>query len=145
MLLSDAVRTAVTTGCITEAEADAMTVPTYLRTRDEIEAPFVDPDADDDLDLVIEDHATFIAPDPAFAAYGVHGDVERFADDEVAQIRGWSGPSLAAALDRGRGVQGIEEATDALFSGIRAAVGADPERGHCDWTMSLLTAARPER
>src|SRR5262249_21381129 len=56
-LLSEAVRDAVRTGCITAEEADAMTVPTYLRTRDEIEAPF----SDDDLDLFIDEHATFIA------------------------------------------------------------------------------------
>ena len=137
-LIQDAVRAAAVDGCITQDEADAMTVPTYLRTAEEIEAPFVD----DALGLVIDQHTSFVAPDPAYAAFAVHGDIERFADDEVAQIRGWSQPSLTEALDSARDTRGVSAAIDGLFASIRAAVAADPTTGHCDWTMSLLTVSR---
>lgn len=138
-LIDGAVRRAARAGTITEAEAEAMTVPTYQRTRAEIDAPFADPT----LGLVIDEHTSFVAPDPAYGAFRSHGDAERFADDEVSQIRGWSAPSLAAALDPSRGPAGIAAAIDDLFATIRAAVLADPAAGHCDWTMSLLTASRP--
>lgn len=140
-LIHDAIRSAAAAGAISRSEADAMTVPTYQRTREEIEAPFAEPPSG--LDLVIDEHTSFVAPDPAFAAYGDHGDVERFAVDETAQIRGWSGPSLAAALDPDRGPGGLAAAIDAVFDAVRAAVLADPATGHCDWTTSLLTVSRP--
>ena len=88
------------------------------------------------------DWSTFLAPDPAYAAFAVHGDIERFADDEVAQIRGWSQPSLTEALDSARDARGVSAAIDGVFASIRAAVAADPTTGHCDWTMSLLTVSR---
>jgi hypothetical protein len=137
--IRDGVHGAVTHGWITQDEARAMTVPTYLRTQAEIESPF----EDQGLDLVIQDHTSFVAPDPAFAAFGSHGDLQRFADDEVGQIRGWSEPSLAAALAPARSAADADAAVDGLYSCIRSAVAADPDTGHCDWTMSLLTVARP--
>ncbi len=137
--LSDAVDRAAGLGCITAAEAAAMTVPTYLRTREEIEAPF----ADGALGLAVAAHDAFVAPDPAFAAYRRHGDRARFGADAVAQLRGWAEPSLLAALDPGRGDAGRAEAGRRLFACIRSAYAADPEAGHCDWTMSLLTVLRP--
>lgn len=63
-LIRRGVRAAVEAGTLTAAEADAMTVPTYQRTKDEIEAPF----ADDGLGLVVDEHTSFTAPDPAYAA-----------------------------------------------------------------------------
>jgi hypothetical protein len=137
-LIRDAVRAAAGAGAITTAEAAAMTVPTHQRTRDEIEAPF----SDDDLGLVIDDHTACTAPDPAWASFSGHGDVERFADDEVAQIRGWSEPSLASSIDPARGPRGVTDAVEGVYAAIRAAVAADPATGHCDWTMSLLTVSR---
>ena len=139
--LRDAVDRAAQLGCVTAAEAAAMTVPTYLRTREEIEAPFRDEALG--LGLQIAAHSAFVAPDPAFAAYRRHGDPVRYGADAIAQLRGWAEPSLLAALDPGRSAAERAEAAGRLFACLQSAYATDPDTGHCDWSMSLLTVARP--
>jgi hypothetical protein len=137
--LRDAVDRAADLGCITADEAAAMTVPTYLRTREEIEAPL----ADGALGLAVAAHDAFVAPDPAFAAYRRHGDRVRFGADAIAQLRGWAEPSLLAALAPGRSEAERAEAGRRLFASLQSAYATDPGAGHCDWSMSLLTVVRP--
>lgn len=139
-LIRSGVEDAVAGGHVTAEEAGAMTVATYLRTRDEIEAPL----RDGSMDLVILEHSQAVAADPAHEGFLQHGDPTRFAADEVAQIRGWAQPSLEAGLDAGRTAQQRATASAALFECIGARVAADPEHGHCDWAISALAVGAPD-
>ena len=125
-------------GHVSAEEAAAMTVPTYLRTNDEIEAPLRDGAAD----LVLLEHQRALAPDPAFRSYAEHGDRTRFAADAVTQLRAWAQPSLEAGLSTDRSAAARAAASNGLFTAIGARLAADPERGHCDWVISALAIAK---
>lgn len=139
-LIRSGVDDAVAAGHVTSEEAGAMTVGTYLRTREEIEAPL----RNGSLDLALLEHSEAVAADPAYERFRQHGDALRFAADEVAQIRGWAQPSMEAGLDGGRMGSQRATASAALFECIGARVAADPEHGHCDWAVSALALGAPD-
>jgi hypothetical protein len=87
-------------GVITEGERHRMTVSNYLRSREEIVAPFSPGGSFEGLR--VDDCTVTRLADPLWTAFQEHRDPKRWAVDVAGFARAIFGPSLAGALEPSR-------------------------------------------
>src|SRR5262249_16668195 len=88
----------VAEGVIAPAEHARMTIPTVGRSRSNLLAPFASNGRFAGLEVVQLD--TFAAPDPIWDGFQANGDAKALGLSWAAATRAFTGPTLAAALDR---------------------------------------------
>ena len=125
----------VADGHIAQATADAVVTPVWMRTIDEIRAPFdanggaVDGLAIERVDLFRLDNP-YYDPDPAVFARG-------FIQSCVA----WGGPLFRRAFAR-EGEDRAEALFDEFMAQLEARVAADPDRHRWDYLEALVVCRK---
>jgi hypothetical protein len=135
--LDAALRDAVTSGSLTQAEYDGMAIPTWNRTLSEFTAPFAAPD----VGLVLLEQSLHALPDQYLAAYRSSGDAATFGDAVSGFLRAFTEPSLFAGLDRPDADR--QAIADHVYEQVRERAVADPAAMETVWHVAVLRIARP--
>ncbi len=126
------------TGVIRDAEHARMTIGDWVRTRQELLAPFARSGPFAGLSVVACE--ILEGPDPTWAAYLEHRDVARLGEQRARFIRATFAPTLSAALDPDRLPAERQAFTDALEAALARRAAADPHEFF--QTVSVLMLAR---
>lgn len=123
---------------------EAMTIPTWNRTRAEFLAPLQD---DGPLAQAwhVEEHDLLALPDTLLEAYERTGDVQAFADAVAEFFTAAFLPSLWSALDGARDPADVTALTSAFESRLKARIAAVPRAVETHWHVVLLRLTRRER
>lgn len=121
---------------ITQAEYDAMVVPTVLRDPGQWVAAV----GSSGLPFEVVDREETEAPEPAFTSYRGHGDRERFAADAVAAFRAWSERALMSGLSATPNPDDRRRAADAFYDRVRRRLAEEPVE--CSWRIALMRLRR---
>ncbi len=113
-------------GFITYDESLDVLLPTYLRSRAELLAPFAGFGSEDAL--TVEHIELFPARDPIWEAYQADGDSVALATRWAAFTRSALSPSLAAGLGEARSPAHVAAFHERLERRVAAALAAAPER-----------------
>jgi hypothetical protein len=121
-------------GRIAQATADALVVPVWMRTPEEIRAPF--DDADGSVDgLVLESVELFHLDNPYW-----DDDPQVFAEEFMRSCLAWGRPLFEAAFAR-EGDGGAHHLDDFLAE-VRARVAAAPDRHRWDYLEALVVCRK---
>ena len=138
--LDEALRAEVADGAITRQEADALVVPNFFLSREELEAPFGEPALRGRLQLV--EHLRVISADPLWDAFERGGDAGSLAAAFAGWVRAFSQSSLLAALGAERSADERQRLASRLYAAIETRVRANPVRARCAWRMAALHVGR---
>ena len=130
-LMDEVLAGLVDEGRVPADRAAEATLPMWMRTPDEYEAPVVEhPDLELAGSQVVEGLKS-----PLWAAFEADGDAAAYAERSVASMRAWSEAMVA---------EGVEdpEALDLFYERCRARGAADPERLHVQVFHVVLDIAR---
>ena len=130
-LMDEVVTELVDEGVITADEAARATLPMWMRTPDEYEAPVAE---HPELDLVAAQVVEGLKS-PLWAAFETHGDAGAYAEASVAALRAWSEAMLGAGITDPADL-------DELYRRCREKGAADPERLHLQVFHIVLDIAR---
>lgn len=130
-LMDEVLAGLVAEGRVSAEGAAAATLPMWMRTPAEYEAPVGE---HPDLELV-EGQVVEGLKSPLWAAFEADGDAEAYAAASVASMRAWSEAMLAEGIDD-------PAAMDAFYDRCRALGAADPERLHVQVFHVVLDIAR---
>ena len=122
------------------SEADALVVPNFFLSREELEAPFGEPALRGRLQLV--EHLRVISADPLWDAFERGGDAGSLAAAFAGWVRAFSQSSLLAALGAERSADERQRLASRLYAAIETRVRANPERARCAWRMAALDVGR---
>ena len=125
----------VASGHIAQATADAVVVPVWMRTVEEIRAPF-DAGGGDVDGLVIERVELFHLDNPYFDP-----DPAVFARDFVRSCLAWGGPLFRRAFTR-EGEDRADQLLGEFLAEIEARVAADPGRHRWDYLEALVVCRK---
>jgi hypothetical protein len=113
-------------GFVSAEEVRRMTIPTVGRSRADFAAPFVDDGSF--MGLSLEHLEVFHGEDRIWTDFEASGDSRAFGVQWAAFSRASVFPTLAAALDGGRGDRRSAGFVDRLEARLAARLGAAPER-----------------
>ena len=132
----------VDTGIITQAEYQAMTLPQYYNTVDELCQPLNDPDSEiHQAGLRLESIETAIVPCPFAESYKIHGDAKKFAHEYIPTIRSWNESIFFGALSESRPEQERRELIEAYYDEYRSQVADNPIGHRMDYVHAYMTIA----
>lgn len=123
-------------GRIAQSTADAMVTPVWMRTAEEISAPF-DAGGGAVDGLRLERLELFRLDNPY-----LHHEPAEFARRFVRSCVAWGGPLFLAALRR-EGEERAQELLDEFVAALEQRVAADPDRHRWDY-MEALVACRKD-
>ena len=142
-VINEALVEFLSVGKLRRHEYDRMSIATYFRTVDEIEAPFRSGRASGVLNL--EAHEQTVLRDPIGEEYDTTRDAAAFAKAYTGWLRGFSEPSLIGALDPDRPHEEVAAFANELYDHVSACVGRDPTGVRCDWKLSQLLVTKRAR
>jgi SAM dependent carboxyl methyltransferase len=123
-------------------EYTRMAIATYIRTVDDLEAPFRD--GPSSRALVLEEHAVTVVSDPLGDRYDATGDAVAYATAHASWLRGLSEPSLIGALDPDRTPEAAAAFANDLYASVAARLTRDPSKARCRWRISQLLLTKHE-
>jgi S-adenosylmethionine-dependent carboxyl methyltransferase len=142
-VINEALVDLLSVGKLRRHEYDRMSIATYFRTVDEIEAPFQSGPVSSSLDL--EAHEQTVLRDPIGEEYDATRDAVAFARAYTGWLRGFSERSLIGALDPDRTHEAVAAFADELYDNITALVRRDPTGMRCHWKLSQLLVTKRAR
>ena len=125
----------VAAGTIAQATADAVVTPVWMRTPEEIRAPFEARGGDVD-GLVLERVELFRLDNPYW-----DDDPQVFARRFLQSCVAWGGPLFLRAFAR-EGDDRAQPLLDQFVAALEARVAADPERHRWDYMEALVVARK---
>jgi len=114
----------VADGVITAEERVRMILPSYARRKSELLAPFGQDGRFENL--VLEHCEAFVVPDPGWPQYERDRDGDKLAAKQAGFYRATFMPSLASALEPGRGAEGRQQFIDHLSDGLKRRLAENP-------------------
>ena len=136
--LNAALSDEVASGALTEAEYDAMSIPTYNRTLAEFTAPF---DGSDAFGLTLLEAELDSAPDTYLAAYREDHDPQKFGAAVSGFLRAFTEPSLFGSIARAPGAR--SSIADRVYARVAESAAAHPEAMETRWHVAVLRIAKP--
>jgi hypothetical protein len=124
----------VAAGAINQREADAVVVPNFFLSRDELEAPFAERLLSGRLRLI--EHERITSSDPLWNAFEQSGDIGTLAVSFAGWVRAFTESSVLAALEKS-GDERLRFA-DRVYAAVEADIRANPMRARCAWRMAAL-------
>jgi S-adenosylmethionine-dependent carboxyl methyltransferase len=114
-------------GTLTKQQYEAMTIPTYYRTKTEFEQPFAPGGAFELLEAT-----PTVLSDPFWPAYQSSGDAQGYAQSAATFFRAFSEPCLFG--------QPGSAAAGEFYEGVQKRIAADPASASCKWQLLLMRA-----
>ncbi len=125
-------------GVIRAGEKARMAIPDWVRSREELLAPFAA--GEDSAGLAVEACAVLDGPDPTWTAFLADGDGASFGAQRARFIRATFGPTLGTALGPERTPEERQAFADALEAAVARRAAADPHE--IPQTASVLALVR---
>ena len=142
-VINEALVDLLSVGKLRRHEYDRMSIATYFRTVDEIEAPFRNRSVS--RALTLEAHKQTVLRDPIGDEYEATGDAAAFAAAYTGWLRGFSEPSLIGALDPGRPREEVVTFARELYDNVSTRVAREPAKLRCNWKLSQLLVTKHVR
>lgn len=130
-------------GTIDEQEYQAMTLPQYYNTVEELSQPFADTKNEVvKSGLQLEKIETAVVPCPFAEDFNKHGDANKFAREYIPTIRSWNESIYSGALSVDRPEAQRHEIIEAYYAEYQSQVAADPGRHGMEYVHAYMTIVK---
>ncbi len=130
----------VASGGITQAEYQAMTLPQYYNSVEELRAPFEDPQSRVyKAGLRLLEIDTAVVPCPFAERFKQHGEASKFAQDYIPTIRSWNESTFLGGLSAERSTGERHEIIESCYSEYQRQVTDNPQGHGMDYVHAYMT------
>ncbi len=130
----------VADGTIAQDEWDAMALPSYQRSTEELLSPLQQEPLAGQLE--IEAYADLVQPNPLWTHYEQTGDARAYADASVGAARAAMEPILSSCLDDARAADDRDRVMNEFYARVRDVVVDDPCGVQAMETAALILRRR---